>query len=173
MVRAWVPSTRGLAVLDAGCGDGVFLAECLSGAPARIRLEDVSPRALAQAARALAGAAGEVEGAAVDVLEGDAREFDLVLAIGILDYQTDPAHALRRLAARSRGTLIATIPRAGHPRNWLRRLWLAARGLPLSLATRGEAGRLARSLGRPFEIRRCRLEWALRVEPAPSSPEQE
>src|SRR5918997_842431 len=53
-VERWVPRWDGLAVLDAGCGDGAFLQRVMAGRPARLRLEDLSAAQLARAAGRLA-----------------------------------------------------------------------------------------------------------------------
>jgi len=166
IVRAWLPSAAGLAVLDAGCGDGEFLAAALTGRPARLRLEDISPRAVEQAARTLAGRADALEDAVADAMEAEPGGFDAVLSVGVLDYQADPGRALRRLLPRSRGVVIVSVPRRDHPRNWARRLWFAARGSPFVLASRRRAEGLAAALGRPFDLERGRYEWFLRIHPA-------
>src|SRR5262245_12819832 len=69
-VRAWLPRLDGIDILDAGCGDGTFLADQLgaSGAqPRRIRLEDVASRMVDSARRNLEGRARIIEAAAVDI----------------------------------------------------------------------------------------------------------
>jgi SAM-dependent methyltransferase len=166
IVRAWLPSADGHSVLDAGCGDGAFLAAVLAGRPARLRLEDLSPRAVEQAARTLAGRADALETAVADAMEAEPGGFDAVLAIGVLDYQPDPARALRRLLLRSRGVVIVSLPRRDHPRNWARRAWFALRGGALVLASRRRAEAIAAGVGRPFDVERGRYEWFLRIHPA-------
>jgi len=166
IVREWLPSAGGLRVLEAGCGDGAFLAAVISGRPARLRVEDISPRAVAAAAHRLAGRADEVESAVVDAMEPGCGGFDAVLAVGVLDYHPDLARSLERLLRRSRGVLIVSVPRRDHPRNWLRRAWFALRGGAFLLAGRGGTARAAAALGRPFDIRRGPYEWFLRIHPA-------
>ncbi|HEX6912974.1 MAG TPA: class I SAM-dependent methyltransferase [Longimicrobium sp.] len=165
IVREWLPPTGGLSVLDAGCGDGELLAAVLAGHPARLRLEDISPRAVERAARRLAGRAGALEAVVADALEADACSFDVVLSVGVLDYHADPAGALERLLRRSRRVLIASLPRRDNPRNRARRAWFAARGGALVLVSRKAAAAMAASLGRPFDLRRGPYEWFLRIHP--------
>jgi SAM-dependent methyltransferase len=166
IVREWLPSAGGLSVLDAGCGDGEFLAAALTGRPARLRLEDVSLRAVDQAARTLAGRAEALEAAVADAMVAEPGGFDAVLAVGVLDYQPDPAWAVARLLRRSRGVLIVSLPRRDHPRNWARRAWFALRGGALVLASRRRAATIAAAPGRPFDLMRGRYEWFLRIHPA-------
>src|SRR4051794_8645703 len=81
IVREWLPPTRGARILDAGCGDGVFLRSILSGRPAVIACEDISARAVRAAARELFGQADVVHGAVRDAIEESSGGFDVVLAI--------------------------------------------------------------------------------------------
>jgi SAM-dependent methyltransferase len=170
IVREWLPAADGLSVLDAGCGDGGFLAAVLAGRPARARLEDISPRAVEQASRRMAGRADALDASVTDALEADAGGFDVVLAVGVLDYHADPAGAMERLLRRSRGVLIVSLPARERLRNWVRRAWFAAHGSAFALVGRRRVGAIAATLGRPFDLRRGPYEWFLRIHAAVPGP---
>jgi SAM-dependent methyltransferase len=158
-VRHWISSTRNLEVLDAGCGDGRFLMAILSGPPRSVRLVDLVAKNVETAVANLRGSARVVEGVVADALIGDGHRFDIVLAIGMLDYQRDWQRALSVLAGLSRGVLVADLPRACHPRNLLRYIWLGLNGIRLSFAPKHTIIAALRALGIPFELESTPLEW--------------
>src|SRR3972149_248619 len=61
LVRTWIPNWDGLAVLDAGCGDGAFMHSLLNGRPAHLRLEDFAHSWAAMAHERLLNEADKVE----------------------------------------------------------------------------------------------------------------
>jgi len=164
LLREWLPDTAGLSILDAGCGDGETLAAALGGRPACIRLEDLSGRALGEASRRLAGGADRLSAAVADAIRAGAGGFDVVLAVGILEYQANLAEAAAALLGRADGVLIASVSARHHPRNWLRKLWLLAHGIDLRLAGRSRVEGLARSFGLPCQVKRCRYDWFFRID---------
>jgi len=163
VVRGWLPSTRGLRILDAGCGDGVFLRSILAGRPARIACEDISGRAVRAAARELDGCADVVTSELRDAIDESAGGFDVVLTIGMLDYQRDWRAALAKLLRRSSGVVIASVPRREHCRNWLRYVWFSLLGIDFHAAPRRQVARGATSLGRTFALERTSYDWLLRI----------
>lgn len=163
IIRRWLPSVRGLTVLDAGCGDGVCLAAALPDRPAQIRLEDLSADALHEAAARLAGSTDRLEAEVVDVFDADSHDFDVVIAVGVLDYHADLPRALHALLLRTRRVLIVDVPRMSHPRNWLRRAWFALRDVDFQLASLEQVRRAAAGCGHPFDIERGPYEWFLRI----------
>ena len=164
VLRGWLQSTEGLRILDAGCGDGVFVHSLLRGRPAALVYEDLSARAVEAADRELALAAEEAEGVVWNALVERGGTFDVVLAIGMLDYQSDWAQALTKLLQRSAGVVIASVPRRTHPRNWLRYVWLRLRGLQLQTAgLSGIRCAVARS-GLVFQVEPAKYDWLVRIE---------
>jgi 2-polyprenyl-3-methyl-5-hydroxy-6-metoxy-1,4-benzoquinol methylase len=90
------------AYLDAGCGDGRFLAAlpALGSVPARVVGVDIADSILGTARRAAAAAGVDAElvrGNLERLPLGDA-EFDLVVSIQVLEHLLDPAAGLRELA---------------------------------------------------------------------------
>lgn len=164
VILAWLQSTEGLRILDAGCGDGVFLHSLLRGRPAELVYEDLSARAVEAAERELALAADAAEGAVRNALLERGGPFDVVLAIGMLDYQSDWAEALTKLLQRAAGVVIASVPRRTHPRNWLRCVWLRLRGLQLQTAGLSGIRRAVARSGLVFEVRRAKYDWLVRIE---------
>ena len=110
-IRALLPAQ---AFLDAGCGDGRFLAAlpALGPVPARVVGVDIADSILATARRAAATAGLEpelVRGNVERLPLGDA-EFDLVVSIQVLEHLLDPAAGTRELGRvlRPGGTLLLT-----------------------------------------------------------------
>ena len=165
ILRRWLPEEETLSILDVGCGDGSCLAAALVVPPRFIQLEDISATALTAAANRLSCEGREVACFAGDGFRFDvpAARYDVTLAIGVLDYQTDTRSGLDRLLRRTSGMLIANVPRSGHPRNWIRRLWFFARGLPFRGLTRGRLRRILTDIEHPFEIEAGPYEWFLKV----------
>lgn len=92
--------------LDAGCGDGRYLAAfgALAERPARIVGVDISERIL-ETARDAAEAAGirpELVRANLEALPFDDETFDLVLCTQVIEHLLDPGAGLRELARVAR-----------------------------------------------------------------------
>lgn len=108
------------AFLDAGCGDGRYLAAlgALPGRPAHIVGVDISERILAtaRAAAERAGIGPELVRANVEALPFGEARFDLVLCAQVVEHLLDPAAGLAELARvlRPGGTLVVS---TDHRRN--------------------------------------------------------
>ena len=87
VIKRWIPDLNGCEILDAGCGDGSLLTKVLSGSVRRLRLEDNVPSQLSKASAKMKDKAEYLETVATDFREScDHSRYDLVLAIGVLDY---------------------------------------------------------------------------------------
>lgn len=104
---------QGKTVLDVGCGSGRYSVEfALRGAAAVVGVDYASNMlALAAQYAAAKGVAdrcrfvnGDFTSASID------DKYDVVLAIGVFDYQDKPGEFLRRMAERSRGKVIGSFP---------------------------------------------------------------
>jgi 2-polyprenyl-3-methyl-5-hydroxy-6-metoxy-1,4-benzoquinol methylase len=110
-IRALLPAA---AFLDAGCGDGRFLAALptLGPVPPRVVGVDIASSILAtaRAATAAAGVDAELVRGNLERLPLDDAEFDVVVSIQVLEHLLDPAAGVRELGRvlRPGGTLLLT-----------------------------------------------------------------
>src|SRR5438132_3244394 len=108
LVRPLLPCD---SLLDAGCGDGLYLEAIGSGA-SRLVGTDISDRIL-ETARATATRSGvepELVRANVESLPFPDRSFDVVLCTQVIEHLLAPAEGLHELARvlRPGGTLVIT-----------------------------------------------------------------
>jgi ubiquinone/menaquinone biosynthesis C-methylase UbiE len=137
LVRAELPCE---AFLDAGCGDGRYLAALAGELPERVAGVDISERILATA-RARAPRA-DLRQANLEALPFDDGEFDLVLSSQVIEHVVDAEAAMRELARvlRAGGTLVLSTDNA---RNLVTRVLNAPRvGAVRALRLRGRRGRI-------------------------------
>jgi ubiquinone/menaquinone biosynthesis C-methylase UbiE len=137
LVRAELPCT---AFLDAGCGDGRYLAALADELPARVAGADLSERIL-ETARARVPHA-DLRQANLESLPFPDGEFDLLLCSQVIEHVLDASAALRELARvlRVGGTLVISTDNA---RNVVSRVLNAPRtGLVRLLGLRGRRGRV-------------------------------
>lgn len=163
IVRQWLPAMQGIRILDAGCGDGEFLSSILSGRPKKIVIEDICSSAVIAAYQILEGKADIVKRMACNSLTAESSNFDLVLAIGVLDYYFNWEEAIKKLLLRSQECVIVSLPRSDHPRNWLRYVWLLVHGVRLHMVGRKRLTKAISSIGLPFELHQSRFEWFVRI----------
>lgn len=126
VLREWMSDCDCTEVLDIGCGDGVLLEAVLPPDTRRVRVEDIVPARVREAARRIDRPDRIVEAAVADINlpAAEAATFDVVLAIGVLDYNPDWEAIIERIWRRTRGTLIVDFPRAAGFRSLIRKLWL-------------------------------------------------
>src|SRR5688500_11194054 len=119
----------GKLVLDIGCGSGRYAVEFARRGAARVTGIDYAPNMLSLA-RQYAHAQGVAD--RCEFIEGDftthlvKRTFDVVIAIGVFDYQDTPVEFLRKMAQHAEGKVIASFPGRSLVRMPLRkfRYWL-------------------------------------------------
>jgi ubiquinone/menaquinone biosynthesis C-methylase UbiE len=136
LVRAQLPSE---SFLDAGCGDGRYLAALAPELPARRAGVDLSERIL-ETARARVAA--DFRQASLEALPFADGEFDLVLCSQVIEHVPDADGAIRELARvlRPGGTLVIS---TDNERNTVTRVLNAPRNLVVrALRLRGARGRI-------------------------------
>jgi len=137
LVREQLPAQ---SFLDAGCGDGRYLAALRTELPERIAGVDISERILATAREAVPDA--EFRQANLEALPFGDGEFDLVLCSQVIEHVVDAPAAVRELARvlQQGGTLIISTDNA---RNVVSRVLNAPRnGVVRLLGLRGRRGRI-------------------------------
>lgn len=140
----------GKSILDVGCGSGRYAVEFACRRAARVVGLDYAAGML-QLAREYARSAGVAD--RCEFVEGDFtslslhEQFDVVIAIGVFDYQDHPVEFLRRMVERSKGRVIATFPGRSMLRMRIRqfRYWLG--GCPVLFYTEGDVRRIAAEAG--------------------------
>ena len=149
MVMRHAREIEAKSVLDIGCGSGRYLTALTEIGVARAVGLDMSAPMLEMARRRVAA----VEGGRIDLVQSDFmrwdadEEFDLVIAMGYFDYQSDPARHLRKMATLARRSVIASFPRRHLIRTPIRRLRYLLKRCPVHFfnaqqiaALGGEAG---------------------------------
>ena len=113
---SWLPQDmQGLRLLDAGCGTGALAMEAMQRG-AEVVAIDLSPTLVQLGRERNAtlipnGRGGSIEYLSGDMLDDALGQFDHVVAMdSVIHYDTpDIAHAIQRLASRTRGSVLFTI----------------------------------------------------------------
>lgn len=113
---SWLPQDmQGLRLLDAGCGTGALAMEAMQRG-AEVVAIDLSPTLVQLGRERNAtlqpnGRGGSIEYRSGDMLDDALGQFDHVVAMdSVIHYDTpDIAHAIQRLATRTRGSVLFTI----------------------------------------------------------------
>lgn len=136
--------------LDVGCGSGRYAVEFAArGAASVVGLDYATNMlALAEQYAASRGVAdrcrfinGDFTSAALD------EKYDVVIAIGVFDYQDKPVEFLRRMVERSRGSVIASFPGRSLIRMPLRKLRYWWSDCPLLFYTEASVRDIAAKAG--------------------------
>ena len=151
------------AVLEVGCGEGEVLERMIGTFPAArvagIDLHD--ERLLAEwAERGLPAKVGDIN--AIDAADG---EYDLVLAIEVLEHVPEPERALREIARVCRGQVVLSVPREPIWRigNMARGRYLRQLGDTPGHVNHWSAGSFRRLVARHFDVEQVRrpLPWTM------------
>jgi ubiquinone/menaquinone biosynthesis C-methylase UbiE len=116
---------QGKAVLDVGCGSGVYSVDFARRGAARVVGVDFSARMLQLARKeaedhAVANVCQFIQANFLDLQFP--QPFDVSIAMGVFDYLPDPSTFLRKMVAATRGKVIASFPGHSPVRGRLRRL---------------------------------------------------
>ena len=158
-----VSRTRPAKVLDVGCGGGRFPIRLAPKVEEVVGI-DFAPEMIALAERkaAEAGVAEKCTFAAVDFLTWDpGKTFDLALAIGVVDYVSNPQPLLAKLAAVSGGSVVVSFPRRWHPLVPLRWVRLRASSCPVFFYDRRQVEGFARNNLEQYRIEQLGRDYIL------------
>jgi ubiquinone/menaquinone biosynthesis C-methylase UbiE len=137
------------SVLDIGCGSGRYLTALAEVGVTRAVGLDISGPMLEMARRRVAA----LDGCHIDLVESDFlqwasdEQFDLVIAMGYFDYQSDPASHLRKMAAFARQSVIASFPRRHLIRMPIRRLRYLIKRCPVYFFSASQIASLGAAAG--------------------------
>jgi SAM-dependent methyltransferase len=141
-------------VVDVGCGSG-RMGIRLAARGATVVGLDFAPDML-RLARELAAQAGVADRCVFlqeDFLTWQPdRDFDLGVALGVLDYVADPPALLQKMADVCHGRIVVSFPRRLHPLVPLRFLRLKASGCPVWFYGRRQVEALARDCLTEFRV---------------------
>ena len=166
-VEEFADRTPPRSVLDVGCGSARFALR-LAPKGARVVGLDFAPDMITLARRLVeeAGVADRCTFHVADFLEWDTGEtFDLVLAIGVLDYVSTPEPLMAKLAAASHRDVIVSFPQKFHPLVPARYLRLRLNRCPVFFYDRKHVERLGRQYFRSFEVQRFGRDYLLVGQP--------
>ena len=162
-VEAFADRHHPESALDVGCGSARFGLR-LAPKGTRVVGLDFAPDMIALARRLVeeAGVADKCTFHVADFMQWDPGEtFDLVLAIGVLDYVSEPGPLMAKLAASSHRDVIVSFPQKFHPLVPLRYARLRMNGCPVYFYDRAQVERFGREHLRQFEVRRFGRDYLL------------
>jgi SAM-dependent methyltransferase len=140
----------GKTVLDVGCGSGRYFPEyCRQGARRVVGIDISGPMlGLAQVLVRREGLTERCRLVQGDLVDSPlAGRFDVVVAMGVFDYQPEPARALAAMLRSSRGKVLASFPAPSPIRGTLRRWRYRARGCGVYYYTEDDLRSLLASAG--------------------------
>jgi ubiquinone/menaquinone biosynthesis C-methylase UbiE len=139
-------------ILEIGCGTGVHTKGFIEAGASSVTGVDLSPGMLKIAAARLKQYEGRFE-----LLESDfmdtrfQRPFDVVTAVGVLDYVADPIAFIKKAMELASRYFIATFPRTGTLRSRLRSVRLGLKGCPVYFYSEAQLKSMARRCGAKIE----------------------
>lgn len=151
-------------VLDVGCGPGRY-AVALAKEGRRVVGVDFSNPML-EVARSLAQAEGVLDNCRFYISDflnfSHPDRFDLVIALGFLEYTSSPLPYLERMKKFAKGLVVASFPARDHPLNWQRRARYSLKEVPVYFYSRSQIVLLARKAGlKPLNIERLARDYLL------------
>ncbi|MGH9276520.1 MAG: class I SAM-dependent methyltransferase [Acidimicrobiales bacterium] len=155
------------SALDVGCGSARFALRLAPKGTEVVGL-DFAPDMITLARKLVddAGLSERCTFVQADFLEWDpGRTFDLVLAIGVLDYVAEPDPLMKKLAASSNGHVIVSFPQRYHPLVPLRFARLRMSHCPVYFYTRRRVEEFGRRYLRQFEVKRFGRDYLLVGQP--------
>jgi len=154
---------RSSRILDVGCGPARFAVRLAPRASEFVGI-DFAPEmiALANQKATEAGVSDKCRFHAVDFLTWDpGQEFDLALAIGVVDYVADPGPLLAKMSKVSGGNIVVSFPRRWHVLVPLRFVRLRASGCPVYFYDRRQVEAYGRAYCSQFRIERLGRDYML------------
>lgn len=142
---------EGAACFEIGCGSGRTAVTIASARDARVDGIDMAAPMI-DLARRHAEEAGVADRCRFEVAEIDtyvpSTRYDTFLAVGVLDYFTDPLPMLQRAAREFApgGSIVLSWPRKRMLLNPVRRAWLATKRVPVTFYDEREIAEIAAKL---------------------------
>ena len=147
MTMEHVHSFKADSVLDVGCGSGRYLESLHQLGVKRLVGIDFSPTMIDLARRRLTSlqpVRGGHDLIEADFMTYDSKEqFDVVIALGVLDYVRDPAAFLQKLALTAKHSVVASFPSTSIYRTPIRKARYRLKRCPVYFYTRDQIAQLA------------------------------
>ena len=143
-------------VLEIGCGTGVHTKGFLDAGAASVTGIDFSAEMLKIAAERLKNYEGRVNLIEDDFMTADFadRSFDVATALGVFDYVAEPLAFMKKaigLTKERSGRFIASFPRSGTPRSFIRSVRLSLKRCPVYFYSEEQLRSMADQCGAKIE----------------------
>ena len=145
-------------MLEIGCGTGVHTRGFLDAGAASVTGIDLSAEMLKIAAERLKNYGDKVKLIEGDFMAADfdragvtKNSFDVVTAIGVFDYIADPLSFMKKALGLTRGCFIASFPRSGTLRSFIRTARLALKRCPVYFYSKKQLESMAEKCGARIE----------------------
>lgn len=134
----------GCRVLDIGCGSGTYSVEAVRAGASHVTGIDLSTKMiqLATDRATTSGVRDRCNFKAMDFMDNPPEgKFDFIIAMGVMDYVSDPAAFLARVTERFTKKAFLSFPKSGGILAWQRR-WRYRKRCPLYLYSQPEIVKL-------------------------------
>ena len=139
-------------ILEIGCGTGIHSKGFLERGASSVTGVDLSPEMLKIAAERLKQYEGRIKLAEGDFMNIEfERTFDVVTAIGVFDYISDPLNFMKKAMSLVNRCFIVSFPRSGTLRSRLRSARLGLKGCPVYFYSREQLRSMADECGARIE----------------------